>query len=69
MVDIWGHSILLSWEAMKELNHSKTIQGFSPPLASSHQTEHQVREARLTSLKIKRIEFALQASILGHPLG
>lgn len=49
--------MLLSWEATKELNHSKNSPGFSLP-SSLLTSEYQVREAKSTSLKIKRIEFA-----------
>lgn len=54
-------------EAMKELNHSKNTQGFSPP-SSILMPEYQVREAKSTSLKVQRMSLLSHASIRGHPL-
>lgn len=46
-VDTLGHCFLLSWEARKELNHSKTIPGSSPLLAFSHQSTKSEKTNRL----------------------
>lgn len=58
VVDILGHCTLLSWGAAKQLNHSKNVQGSSPP-SSLLTSGYQVGKAKSTSLKIKRIEVVL----------